>query len=170
MYGYRILPRRPGRAVFALVGWVALVTVVVLITDGIIFRHTLPVSNAHLFSGPDLIGRVGLFTLKAMLDEVAFRLFVMAAIIAVGGWLVHDGYGEAAPFVFVIAILAAQALNLGLQLPPPPTAREAAYDLLHFYFPGVVWGWLCWRHGFVSAFVGHPLTLLALQPLLPVNF
>lgn len=169
MYGYRILPREPGRAIVALVCSVALVTVIVLFTDGIVFRRTLPAGYVQLFSGPDLMGRIRLFALKAMLEEVAFRLVVMSAIVAVGGWLAHDSKGDAAPFIFVIAILAAQAANLGLQLRPPTSVGEGGYDVLRFYLPGVVWGWLCWRHGFISAFVAHPLTHLVLQPLLLVS-
>jgi hypothetical protein len=145
---------------------VALVTVVVLVTDCMIFRQTLPADYVQLFSGPDLMGRIRLFAFKAMLEELAFRLVVMAAIVAVGGRLAHDSKGVAAPSIFVIAILVAQAVNLGLQLRPPTSVGEGAYDLLRFYLPGVVWGWLCWRHGFVSAFIAHPLTHLVLQPLL----
>jgi hypothetical protein len=166
VYGYRLLPRDPRRAIVAVVGSVALVTAIVLVADCVIFRQTLPAGYVRLFSGPDLMGRIRLFAAKAMLEEVAFRLVVMGAIVAVGGWLDRDRKGVAAPFIFVIAILVAQAVNLGLQLRPPSNVGEDVYDLLRFYLPGVVWGWLCWRHGFISAFAAHPLTHLVLQPLL----
>ncbi len=169
MYGYRILPGEPGCAIVALICSVALVSVIVWTTDCVVFRQTLPVGYVRLFSGPDLIGRIRLFAVKAMLEEVAFRLVVMYAIIAVGGRFAHDSKGDAAPFVFVIAILVAQAVNLGLQLRPPTSVGEGGYDVLRFYLAGVVWGWLCRRHGFISAFVAHPLTHLVLQPLLLVS-
>jgi hypothetical protein len=70
-----------------------------------------------------------------MLEEVAFRLVVMSAIVAVGGWLARDSKGDAAPFIFVIAILVAQAVNLGLQFRPPTSVGEGAYDILRFYLP-----------------------------------
>jgi hypothetical protein len=145
---------------------IALVVALVLATDCILFRQALPLGYVRLFSGPDLSGRIGLFAVKAMLEEVGFRLIVMSAIVAVGGWFVHDDRGDAAPFVFVLAILAAQALNIGLQLHPPTTVGQGAYDSMRFYLPGVAWGWLCWRHGFISAFIAHPLAHLVLQPLL----
>jgi hypothetical protein len=40
------------------------------------------------------------------------------------------------------------------------------YSLLRFWLVGSVWGWLYFRHGWLTAAVAHPLTHPVMDPLL----
>ncbi len=63
--------------------------------------------------------------------------------------------------MIVGAILVAQFADIGGLVVAWPE-----YAVPRFWLVGTVWGWLYWRHGFVSALAGHGLCHLLLDPVL----
>jgi hypothetical protein len=47
--------------------------------------------------------------------------------------------------------------------------HDPVYASLRYLAVGSVWGWLYWRHGWVSALIGHGAAHLVLDPLLLVG-
>ena len=144
--GLRLLPEYTGAAV----RWTALSVLAVcamVIASDLAFRAVLPVEYLAHYMAP-LWPRMAWAALGSLREELLYRLglmTVLAALPQLVGRRVGKGW-------MVAAIVIAQLANIGtLALAYPP------YGLLRFGIAGCVWGWLYWRHGFVSALAGHGL-------------
>ena len=149
--------------VFTAVCTVSVATLVVF-TDWA-FRPILSPAYVAFFGGPNLPRRILTYMAGAAGEEAVFRLLLMSGLVAVGNLLLR-GDGAAKPALLVAAITLAQAANILPKLTEPSSAAEVVYDVLRFYVPGLVWGWLYWRHGFLAAMIAHPACHLILQPAL----
>lgn len=165
--GLRLRPTNFRAAFLAALACIALVTGYILLLDGVLFRGHLPPAYVSFFGGPDLPLRIVAMAVKAVGEEVAFRLILMTGIVSIGGLIWRKDW-KTHPAVFVVAILLVQMADVLPQTPTPATATAFTYDVLRFYLPGLVWGWLYWRHGFLAGLIAHPLTHVVLQPLLLV--
>ena len=141
--------------------------------DVFVFRAVVPASQRAVVATTSAIQRIAFFAPLALLDEIAFRLLLMSALV----WLLtctKAPFGPVCPsgdFRVWTAIIAVAVIYMPLHpaylasldlLAPLVVAREVA---LHIS-AGILWGYLYWRYGLVSAIAGHIGAHVALQPLL----
>ncbi|MFM5924883.1 MAG: type II CAAX prenyl endopeptidase Rce1 family protein [Novosphingobium sp.] len=120
------------------------------------FRADLPTGYLRYYTAP-LWPRTAWACVNSVGEELVYRLGLMSALAAVPALIGR----RAGPRWIVAAIVLAQLVNVGslvFAVPPWGTVR--------FWLVGCVWGWLYWRHGFVSALIGHATAHLLLDPLL----
>jgi hypothetical protein len=69
-------------------------------------------------------------------------------------------------------MIATQTLNIGMNVaalsPDPLSFATLFYDALRYVAPGVLWAWLYWRFGFLTAEVASVGCHIFLQPALGV--
>lgn len=151
-----LLPADWRRAGVALAASIVGVTAFIALLDGLVFRGALPGEYLGFYTSP-LHPRMLQACLSAAQDEVMFRLLLMsAAVIVLTKWR-----GALSPGWIVAVIVAVQFVNVWeivLALP--------LYGSLRFWAVGCVWGWLYWRHGWLTALVGHSAVHLLLDPVL----
>jgi hypothetical protein len=145
------------------------VTILIVLVDCVLFRATLPASYVAFFADltPPSV-RIATYMALSGIDEMEYRLVLMTALVVAGGLFWRDADGDIPACVFVAAILLSQIAYVLLKLPAPHGAVDVLYDALRYYAVGSVWGWLYWRHGWLSAVAGHAGTHLVLQPALLV--
>jgi hypothetical protein len=139
--------------------------------DGVVFRATLPASYVSFFETTGLRDRLIYFMLRAFNENVIYRLFVFSSIF----YLISRIKGASAnvlppPVLIWCAIGATQMLNIGVNVaalsPDPISFAALLYDALRYVAPGVLWGWLYWRFGFLTAEVASVGCHIFLQPAL----
>lgn len=147
--------RPHGKALAATPAAIAVAIAIAIMAD-LAFRSAL-LPDYLAFNRQPLWPRILLSIWWAIEAELIYRLALMTAIVALPG--VFGRKAGAAWMVF--AIVASQLANVGsLALLEPP------YGAIRFWLVGCIWGWLYWRHGFLSALAGHGLSHLLLDPLL----
>lgn len=147
-----------------------LVAVYVTIIDCLVFRTILSQSYVDIFNNIPLGQRLLIFMLRAWNENIIYRLFVMSTLSWLLGLVWKADTGRAAAGAFLLAAILAQVINIYInvvsQASAPVTATILAYDLVRYVFPGVLWGYLYWRHGFATAEIASVGTHPFLQPLL----
>lgn len=134
---------------------VLVVCLLVALSD-FVMRDTLPTVYRDRYTSP-LWPRTWLISLTAMREELLYRLGLQSLLVALPLLLGR----KTGPHWMLAAIVLAQLANVGLlALVWPP------YGLIRFWLVGCIWGWLYWKHGFVSALVGHAIVYFLLNPLL----
>jgi hypothetical protein len=157
--------RHPIAAPLAVAAVVALAIVAV---DCRLFTGVLPASYRELFAGVGLAQRLLLFMLRAFNENILYRLFLTSLLVWLLSRIWRGGGARPAPAAYWAAITLAQGINVAINvvLPAsgPVTPLDLLYDGVRYVLPGVVWGYLYWRHGFVTAEIAsvgcHPF----LQP------
>ncbi len=173
--GLALLPKRGSSDIAMALGIGLAMACAVAVTDGILFRSIVPRAYIAFIEQNALGFRLIYFLTRAFNEEIFYRLILMS-VIAGGLRLVRGCQRDALPdAIFWIAIAAAQIIAIALNLLPslPPAAQTptfALYAALRFIFPGILWGYLYWRHGFVTAEIAHVSTHIFLQPLLGHSF
>lgn len=120
------------------------------------FRTALPPDYVTHYTAP-LWPRVVFSCLGALKEELLYRLVLTTALAALPMlWGKRAGTGW-----MIFAIAAAQLVNVEWLV-----FEAAPWGALRFWLVGCVWGWLYWRHGLVSALIGHGTVHLLLDPLL----
>jgi hypothetical protein len=133
------------------------VTAFILFLDCFLFRAHLSANYVAFFTSP-LTPRLQAICLLAAYEEVKFRLLLMTALTL----MVAALWKRTPPgWCFVLIIIAAQVANIGSFLVGDP-----GYGSLRYLAVGSVWGWLYWKHGWLSALIGHTSTHIVLDPLL----
>jgi hypothetical protein len=111
--------------------------------------------------------RLSYFMLRAFNENVIYRLFVFSGLMYLLSRL--NGSRDLAPAWIASAMVVAQVINIGLNVvipsPDPITAASIFYDLLRYVSPGVLWAWLYWRFGFLTAEVASVGCHIFLQPM-----
>jgi len=151
----RLLPAEWGRASRAAALSIVGVTLFVLLLDGWLFRGRLDPGYLAFYRSP-LIPRTLLAMRGALGEELVIRLLLMTLL-----WVGLAKAGLRPLWVAALAIGGAQFVNIMLLLPLAPL-----YVTLRFWLVGAAWGYLYWRHGWVTAAAAHPLCHLLLDPLL----
>jgi hypothetical protein len=168
----RLLPSNPAKAAWAVVAAITGVTLLIVALDCWIYRDTLPAGTIAFFTSQPLWRRALADAAGSVGEEAGARLLIMTLLVVVGGvlWRGRDGRPHTA--VFIAAIMLADLIDC-LRVPAPTGAGGYVYDALRYYTPGLVWGWLYWRHGWVSAAVAHFGIHLTFEPtvfhLLPLG-
>lgn len=126
--------------------------------DGWLFRGHLPQDYVEFYTGP-LSPRTFVVCAFAMMEEVKYRLLLMTALVVLARLM----RVPLTPAVLWGIIVIAQFANVHALVLDDPL-----YATLRYWAVGCVWGWLYWRHGWLSALLGHGVSHLALDPLLLV--
>ncbi len=159
-----------------LVGVVAAIAAAVYVAavDGVVFRATLPTSYVYFFETTGLRDRLIYFMLRAFNENVIYRLFVFSSLFylisRIKGAHPNDTSIDLPPALIWCAIVVAQMLNIGANVaalsPDPLSFAALFYDAVRYVAPGVLWGWLYWRFGFLTAEVASVGCHIFLQPAL----
>lgn len=128
----------------------AVVTAFVLALD-MVFRPALPAGYVAFFTAP-LWPRIAFICALAAIEEVKFRLLLTTGL----AWLLSRWR-----YAMIAAIALAQLTSAW-----PAIIADPVYALLRYWLVGCTWGWLYWRHGFVTALIAHASVHLVLDPLL----
>jgi len=161
--------RRP-----ALIGVAAAIGVAVytVALDGVLFRATLPDSYVHLFETLGLRDRLTYFMLRAFNENLIYRLFVFSTLFYLISIVTGVSANDVSPVLIWCAMIATQVLNIGMNVvavsPDPVSLATLFYDALRYVAPGVLWAWLYWRFGFLTAEVASVGCHVFLQPALGV--
>ncbi len=168
--GFSLYPRQGARSLAIGLGaglafgcWMAL-------ADSTLFGAAVPPSQHAILASTTPIERIIAFARGAAGDEIALRLITMTALL----WMLMASRQRRGNGVYWAAIgltafvawpLWASAYVTSLDWSALTALREFA---LHGT-AGVLWGWLCWRHGWLAGLTGHIGAHLALQPLLALT-
>lgn len=148
----------------------ALVALGVAILDGLLCRGLLADSYVQLLTKVGLGTRLLYFMLRAFNENIIYRLFVMSTLVWILGMFWHEPDLRPASGAFWIAIVLAQVINISINVVAtsvgPVTPAVLGYDAIRYIVPGVIWGYLYWRYGFVTAEIASVGTHPFLQPLL----
>lgn len=138
------------------------VTCSILLIELIIFRSVVSPDYLRSFTSEPLSLRLLYFCSRAIFEEILYRLFVMSVLA-----YLFLRFLRPIP-AFWLAIIAAQVLlfALNLSLPPSMTLMEGLYMASRFGAPGIVWGWLYWRYGLLSAMLAHVGSHFLFQPIM----
>ena len=153
--GLRLRPNSWGEAAKAIAASIIGVTLFIVALD-LLFRGSLKPSYVAHFTSP-LMPRMVVMCILAALEELKYRLVLMTVLAA----LLSRGTGRLSPALWVAIIALAQLANVG-----PLVFSDPAYASLRYLAVGSVWGWLYWRHGWISALIGHTACHLILDPIL----
>jgi hypothetical protein len=170
--GLRLDGHGAGRPLLIGVASALSVAIYVIALDGLFFRSTLPSSYVGLFETTTLRDRLVYFMLRAFNENLIYRLFVFSTLM----YLMSLGPGAKAhhvhPALVWTAMVATQMLNIGVNVialsPDPLSSMALSYDALRYVVPGVLWAWLYWRFGFVTAEVASVGCHVFLQPALGI--
>jgi len=99
--------------------------------------------------------------LLAIFEEVKYRLLLMTVLmLAITALLKRTPSG----WCVLLIIIAAQVANVGYLV-----ADDPAYGSLRYLAIGCTWGWLYWKHGWLSAMMAHGITHVLLDPMLLIG-
>ncbi|RAS26389.1 hypothetical protein BX591_11449 [Paraburkholderia bryophila] len=147
-----------------------LVALYVAFVDLVVFRRLLPSSYVAYFSGTTLTARLTYFMLRAFNEDIFYRLFFMSTVLWVLGLVWRDSQGRLPNAAYWFAIILAQAVPMLINeapfYPPHLTPVFLLYVVVRFILAGVLWGFLYWRYGFVTAETAHVSTHIFLQPIM----
>jgi hypothetical protein len=151
--GLTLLPNYPRRAFWA--GLVSIVAVSALIValDMIPGR---PAAYVEFYTSP-LWPRTPLIAALAITEELKFRLVLMTAMVC----LVSLVRKPVPAWGIVAAIILSQFANVWTFV-----LAEPIYGSLRYWFVGCVWGWLYWKHGWITAVAAHCACHVLLDPVL----
>jgi len=148
----------------------ALVAAGVAIVDGFLFRGYLSSNYVQIFSTVGLTSRLLYFMPRAFNENLIYRWCVMSTLIWMIGTLWHDADRRPADGAYWLGIVLAQVINISINVVAvshsPVTPGLLVYDCIRYIVPGVIWGYLYWRHGFVAAEIASVGTHPLLQPAL----
>ncbi|MFM0591666.1 hypothetical protein [Paraburkholderia dilworthii] len=147
-----------------------LVALYVAFVDLVVFRRLLPSTYVAYFSGLTLTTRLIYFMMRAFNENIFYRLFFMSAVLWVLGLVWRDSQGRLPNAAYWFAIVLAQAVPMLINeapfYPPHLTPVFLLYVVVRFILAGVLWGFLYWRYGFVTAETAHVGTHIFLQPIM----
>jgi hypothetical protein len=148
----------------------AAVAVYVAIMDAFIFRAELSPDYVTLIARHGLLDRFGYFMLRAFNESILYRLFLSSVLVWLLGRFWQGENGMPANGAYWLGMTLAQAVNIGINVTFATgfatTPELIAHDILRYVVPGVVWGYLYFRHGFIAHEIAAVGTHLYLQPLL----
>lgn len=142
----------------------------VVVVDCYLFRSIIPISYAQIFEQMPLGQRLAYFMLRAFNENVIYRLFVFSTALYLLSRLLGVEAREMAPIAVLAVMIATQALNIGMNVtafsPDPIAPILLVYEGLRYVVPGVIWAWLFWRFGFLTAEIASVGCHIFLQPTL----
>lgn len=162
--GLRVTPHDLKRPLVAVVGIALALGIAIAALDAAAPRSILlPGFIDGLRETPTLV-RLEYYAVRAFGEDVVYRLFLMSLLACAGVSLLRQRPAS----VYWLAIIAAQLANVALTCwaYTPLTPAMALYTVIRLVLPGILWGYLYWRHGFLTATLAHVTTHLFYQPLM----
>jgi hypothetical protein len=126
--------------------------------DRWVFAAIVPSSQQALFTGPEYVTIAWL----VLRDEVLLRGLVLPLLLWAGLSRHHLGPPVA---ILLTALVAWPLLNFGYAGSLTWSALVLSRELTLHVAAGCLWGWLCWRHGWLAGLTGHIAAYGALLPL-----
>ena len=136
--------------------------------DVVLFRSVLLrgyVDNAqHVSTGTRVLN----YALQSLGEGILYQLF-LGSVLASAFALIWRAEGPAIMAGMTLAMVVNIALNVWMTPGNPPTILAVVYWAVRFVSPGVLWGYLYWKHGFLTAEISRATTHFFLQPLLTLG-
>jgi hypothetical protein len=146
------------------------VAVYLTVLDVWVFRSILAPGYLAFISGASLVDRLGYFMLRAFNESILYRLFLSSVLVWAFGLLWRHADGRPANRAYWVGIVVAQALNIAVNVTFltafSTTPALLLHDGLRYILPGVLWGYLYFRHGFTTHEIAAVGTHLFFQPFL----
>ncbi len=165
--GFGILPRQGLRSLaIALIAGLAFGLWMAL-ADAALFAGAVPDVQRLMVAQMSTSERIMWFARGALVDEMIFRLIALTAL----AWCLAlmsglRGGALAWPAILLTALVVYPLGSWAYLSALEPGALTALRELALHGAAGVLWGWLYWRHGWLSGVTGHIAAHLSLQPLL----
>jgi hypothetical protein len=148
------------------------VAVYVCIIDAWVFRQVLPGPYVNYLETHALGSRLTYYMMRAFNENIFYRLFAVSTLAYFLFKLTKHR-----TVAIVSAVVLAQVINVEVNRESALAAGQAGapallmlYYLMRGVVPGVLWGLLFWRFGFLSAEVASVGCHLFLQPMLGFFF
>ncbi len=165
--GFALLPRNGWRSLALAAGLGLAFGAYMAVADLTVFSGTIPPVQRAMLAPNSLAERLLFFTRGALLDELEYRLIALTAIAWGLARLAKRSVRAATWAAILLTALIVYPLgNWAYFRGLDPTAMTVLREVALHGGAGVLWGWLYWRHGWVSALTGHVAAHLSLQPLL----
>jgi hypothetical protein len=167
--GFALLPQRGWRSLALAAGLGLAFGAYMALADHFVFAGSIPAVQRIMLAENPVSERLQFFARGALLDELEYRLIALTAI----AWALANLMRRPAPAAQWAAILIAAFVayplgNWNYFRVLDPTAMTLLREVALHGGAGVLWGWLYWRHGWLSGLTGHVAAHLSLQPLLGV--
>jgi hypothetical protein len=132
-----------------------------------IWRPELHPGYVQFLSATPLAQRSLRFAMRAFNESIIYRLFLGSLLVWAFGRVWKKADGQTADGAFWAGFALSQIVNIWINVSAlaPLTPAAAAHDALRYVAPGVVWGWLYWRRGFVANEIACTSVHLFFQPL-----
>lgn len=165
--GFTLLPRHGLRSLGIAAGtglafgaWMAL-------ADATVFSSIVPQVQRDMVAEAGPLVRIAWFARGALIDELQLRLVALTGVT----WMAMGLAGRRGNSLHWLAIaITAFAIYpfiaRGYFASLDWSALTALREVTLHGAAGMLWGWLCWRHGWLAAFTGHVAAHVSLQPLL----
>ena len=137
------------------------------LADSTAFAGIIPASQTRLFEQTPLAVLLPGIGYLVLYDEIVLRLLAMPVL----AWLLHVVTGRRSGIIRWTSILVTACLfwplsSRGYIGTLDWSALTLLREVVLHCAAGTLWGWLCWRHGWVSGLVGHLSAYGTLLPLL----
>jgi hypothetical protein len=132
-----------------------------------IWRPTLHASYVSMLTTTPLALRIALFAMRALNENIIYRLFLSSLFIWILGSVWKGADGRPAAGAFWTGFVLAQAINIWINVTAlaPLTPMALMHDLCRYVAPGVAWGRLYWKRGFTANEIASTSVHVFLQPL-----
>lgn len=148
------------------------VAVYVTLIDVWVFRSILMSGYLNFIPESGLVDRLSYFMLRAFNESILYRLFLSSILVWALGQLWRGDDGLPANRAYWVGIVIAQAVNIAINVTFlngfSTTPAFLLHDALRYVTPGVLWGYLYFRHGFTTHEIAAVGTHIFLQPMLSV--
>ena len=138
-----------------------------VIADTAVFAAIIPHSQRVLFEQTPLALQLPVIAGLVIYDEVLLRLLALPLLVAALSAVTKQRTSVAwwAAILITAAVLW-PLLTLRYLTVLDWSALTVLREISLHVAAGTLWGWLCWRHGWLSGLTGHLSAYLALVPLL----
>ncbi|MEJ6008724.1 hypothetical protein [Novosphingobium aquae] len=164
---YSLLPRQGLRSLGIAAGAGLAFGAWMAFADTTVFASVVPQVQHDMEAEAGPLARIAWFARGALFDEVQLRLIALPLIT----WAAMAATGRRGDWLHWLAVLltafaAYPIIAYGYFAGLEWSVLTALRELTLHGAAGVLWGWLCWRHGWMAALVGHVAAHVSLQPLL----
>ncbi len=137
------------------------------LADATVFAGVVPEVQRQMVAQMATTERIAFFARGALVDELLYRLIGLTAI----AWSLAQvtplrGGALIWPAILLAAFVLYPTGNWVYFRALEPGTMTVLREIALHGAAGVLWGWLYWRHGWLSAVTGHVAAHLSLQPLL----
>ena len=165
--GFALLPRSGWRSLELAAGLGLAFGAFMAVADHFVFAGDIPAVQRVMLDQNPLAGRLLFFVRGALLDELEYRLIALTAIAwGLARLAKRRVPGTSWAAILLTALVVYPLGNWSYFRDLDPTAMTLLREVALHGGAGVLWGWLYWRHGWLSGLTGHVAAHLSLQPLL----